>query len=163
MTGCSSAHAQSGKSSRISAQTLSKRFLHGSISSFVTHKTILTSVLHDNRGKSKGISGCPFTNRELVKMFMWAGMTCFLQIETEARMGSVCIKSMDAERNSAENVQKESNMKRTEEDMDMQNERITQILRMIWTLDEKRCEKRAKKCKKPVDKPRALLYNTTRA
>lgn len=54
-----------------------------------------------------------------VKMFKWAGLSCFLQIETEARMGSVCIKSMDAERNSAENVQKESNMKRTEEDMDM--------------------------------------------
>jgi hypothetical protein len=38
--------------------------LHGSIPSFVTHKTILTSILHDSRGKSKGISGYPFTNRE---------------------------------------------------------------------------------------------------
>ena len=54
-----------------------------------------------------------------VKMFMWAGMTCFLQIETEARMDSGCIKSMDAGRNSAENVQKESDMKRTEGNMDM--------------------------------------------
>ena len=28
-----------------------------------------------------------------VKMFMWAGMTCFLQIETEAEMGSASIKA----------------------------------------------------------------------
>ena len=31
-----------------------------------------------------------------VKMFMWAGMTCFLQIERKRRMDSACIKSMDA-------------------------------------------------------------------
>lgn len=55
--------------------------LHGSIPSFVTHKTILTSILHDSRGKCKGISGYPFTNRELVKMFMRAEMSCFMQIE----------------------------------------------------------------------------------
>lgn len=41
--------------------------LHGSIPSFVTHKTILTSILHDSRGKCKGISGCLFANRELRK------------------------------------------------------------------------------------------------
>lgn len=38
--------------------------LHGSIPSFVTHKTILTSILHDSRGKCKGISGCLFASRE---------------------------------------------------------------------------------------------------
>lgn len=47
--------------------------------------------------------------------------------------------------------------------MDMNNERITEILMTKKTLCEKGCEKSAKKCKKPVDKPRSLLYNTTRA
>lgn len=38
--------------------------LHGSIPSFVTHKTILTSILHDSREKCKGISGCLFASRK---------------------------------------------------------------------------------------------------
>ena len=47
--------------------------------------------------------------------------------------------------------------------MDMNDERITEILMTKKMLCEKRCEKCAKKCKKPVDKRRSLLYNTTRA
>jgi len=47
--------------------------------------------------------------------------------------------------------------------MDMNDERITEILMTKKMLREKRCEKSAEKCKKPVDKRRSLLYNTTRA
>lgn len=83
----------------------------------------------------------------------------------KAKQFPVCgiIKSGEKRENGLPSSTEDGKLETHKSNMDMNNERITEILLIKKTLREKKCEKSAKKCKKPVDKPRSLLYNTTRA
>ena len=83
----------------------------------------------------------------------------------KAKQFPVCgiIKSGEKRENGLPSSPEDGTFETHKSNMDMNNERITEILLTKKALREKECEKSAKKCKKPVDKRRSLLYNTTRA